>query len=383
MLVLRLYKQPSLKIDCGKLILKRYTGSIRQIQNFCFQFTYENKKGYYMKLSDLEHFKDLLYEKEHNILEWLGSPTQAYEDDANKAQELLTQIKGAIGRIEDRSYGTCESCKDAIELYRLEVQPVTEVCLGCISAQERAMLEEELFLASKIHRALLPQNVEKIDGFEIAVKSLAARIVGGDYYDFLPARNTGVSRVVIADTMGKGLPAGLLMSNVQGALRVLSEDIISPQKLIGRLNEWLCRNVPVTKFISLICIAIEQDREHAFKLAYTNAGHCPAILIRNDGSTERLEPNGGVIGVHPGFEYEECQLQMSSGDLLVLFTDGVTEAENCRNELFGEERLLKYSVDHRSKSLDSFLDSLLTEVERFTERAELDDDLTVLLMRKT
>ena len=334
-----------------------------------------------MNIADLEHFKNLLYEKEHNILDWLGQPLTVAESDVQKAQELLGQIKTALEKIDNKEFGSCDVCKDAIELYRLEVQPVTQVCLGCITTQEREQLEEELFLASKIHRALLPQNVEKIEGFEIAVKSLAARVVGGDYYDFLKSPNSAVSRVVIADTMGKGIPAGLLMSNVQGAMRILADDIVSPQKLISRLNEWLCRNVPVTKFISLVCIAIEPGTPNGHKISYTNAGHCPGILLR-DNKEITLEPTGGVIGVHSGFTYEEKVLDICSGDLLLLYTDGATEAVNHKEEMYGATRLLEFTKSNRNLSLESLLDKVIGNITDFTGSSEIQDDLTLIALRK-
>jgi serine phosphatase RsbU (regulator of sigma subunit) len=336
-----------------------------------------------MTLSDLEHFKKLLLEREENLLDWLGSPETPNESDLEKAQSLLGDIKAALSRVEEQSFGACEVCKEGIELYRLEVQPVTEVCLGCISNEERAKLEEELFLASKIHRALLPQTVARIDGYEIAVKSLAARIVGGDYYDFLQSGNqSGATRVIIADTMGKGLPAGLLMSNVQGALRILAEDIESPRQLVARLNQWLCRNVPVTKFISLMCVSLHSDSSHAGKISFTNAGHCAGILVRSNGSLESLEPTGGVLGVHEGFTYDENAILVEQGDLLILYTDGATEAENGQGEMYGVDRLTRFLVDHRSEPLDLIIENLLADVRFYSGRPEMADDFTIIAIRK-
>jgi serine phosphatase RsbU (regulator of sigma subunit) len=334
-----------------------------------------------MTISDLEHFKKLLIEKEHNVLEWLGSPATPNENDALKAQSLLTEIKEALQRVEDRSYGSCEICKDGIELYRLEVQPVTAVCLGCITPEERAELEEELFLASKIHRALLPQAVARIDGFDIAVKSMAARIVGGDYYDFLPSPGNGPTRVIIADTMGKGLPAGLLMSNVQGALRILADEIVSPRQLITRLNQWLCRNVPVTKFISLACVTVGSEWRADGGITYTNGGHCPGILLRNSGAV-MLEPTGGVLGVHQGFTYDEKTVSFASGELLLLYTDGATEAENDAGDMFGQDRLIASLCAHRNEPLDTLIENILSDVRAFSHRPELSDDVTLLALRK-
>ncbi len=334
-----------------------------------------------MTLSDLEHFRNLLVGRQQNILEWLDSPVAATNGDIHKAQSLLTEIREALGRMEAHDYGTCVVCKGEIEHDRLEIQPAAQVCLDCISQRERTQLEEELFLASKIHRALLPQTVARIEGFEVAVRSLAASMVGGDYYDFLSPENGGATRIIIADTMGKGLPAGLLMSNIQGALRILSEDIQSPRKLVARLNQWLIHNVQVTKFISLICAAIENGREPA-GFVYANAGHCPGILVRQGGAVELLEPTGGVLGVHDAFIYEEKHLDIFPGDLLLLYTDGVSEAKNTAEEEFGEERLTAYACAHAGEPLKEFIDGLIGEVREFTGFPEFEDDFTLMVLRR-
>jgi sigma-B regulation protein RsbU (phosphoserine phosphatase) len=187
--------------------------------------------------------------------------------------------------------------------------------------------------------------------------------------------------VIIADTMGKGLPAGLLMSNVQGALRVLAEDINSPKELISKLNRWLCRNVPVTKFISLICLSLHANGNQ--QLVYTNAGHCPAILIRQNGKVEKLNPTGGVIGVHQEFEYEEKGMSILPGDLLLLYTDGIIEAQRTDGEMFGEQRMIEYITSRRNSNLYDLVDGLLGEVRSFSDRSEFEDDLTVISLRRT
>jgi sigma-B regulation protein RsbU (phosphoserine phosphatase) len=331
---------------------------------------------------ELEHFKNLLADRVNAITDWLESPGFRDDDDVQKVYSLLAQIKDAITRIENNTYGKCELCDGIIEPDRLEIQPAAKVCLECISDEEKRLLEEELFLASKIHRALLPQKVAKIDGFEVVVKSIAARMVGGDYYDFLPARSGGMGRIVIADVMGKGLPAGLLMSNVQGALRVLAEDFESPRLLIARLNKWFCRNVAVTKFVSMACIAVRPLSSDRAELIYTNAGHCPPILIRRDGAAELLEPTGGVLGVHEAFTYDERRFEISTGDTILLYTDGVTEAENNQEQQFGEERLNSLICGLRSSVIESIPENILKEVKRFSGKPELSDDCTIIALRK-
>jgi sigma-B regulation protein RsbU (phosphoserine phosphatase) len=300
----------------------------------------------------------------------------------DKVRGLLADIRAAFHRIEDHSFGTCQVCKDEVEYDRLEVQPVRQICLGCISEAERSALEDELTIASRIHRALLPQQVEKIEGYEIGVKSLAAQSVGGDYYDFLSSPSGGM-KVVVADSMGKGIPAGLLMSNLQGALRVLAPDISLPGALLGKLNWWLCRNVPVSKFISLICIDLAPSSSPAStSVRYASAGHPPAILARADGSCTTLHPTGGVLGVHEQFDYEDQPVQIDPGDLLLLYTDGVTEAENDRGDMFGEERLAAFCREQRTQPVGTIIERLLESVRAFSGRDTHEDDLTVIAIRK-
>ena len=334
-----------------------------------------------MNVSDLEHFKNILTEREHNLASWLDSPGSVKDEDISKVRSLLGQIKEALGRVEDRSFGECKVCKGEVERYVLEAQPAREVCLDCISDQDKQLLEEELFMASKIHRALLPQSAVRIDGFDVGVRSIAARSVGGDYFDFLSGEDDAV-RVIIADTMGKGLPAGLLMSNIQGALRILAEDIESPAALMARLNKIICRNVAVVKFVSMVCVSIKPLSNKRTAIGYTNAGHCLPILVRKNGDIERLETTGGVLGVHEDFSFEEGAIVLSIGDLLLLYTDGITEAENESGEMFGETRLVEFAKTNNNQPSEKLIESLLQEVRRFSGKAELDDDCTVMALRK-
>jgi sigma-B regulation protein RsbU (phosphoserine phosphatase) len=334
-----------------------------------------------MTRGDLEHFRSLLTERQENLNDWLESFASG-EDEIRKVRALLSEIDGALKRAESGAFGECVICKGEVELNRLEVQPVRQVCLACITDEERRTLEHELTVASRIHRALLPQAYEKIDGYEIGVKSIAAGQIGGDYYDFLRAQDGSGSRIVIGDTMGKGLPAGLLMANLQGALRIYSEQIDSPAELTRRLNQWLCRNIPIIKFVSLFCARVNNGGQKS-SITYSNAGHPSPIIVRQDGSVESLESNGGVLGVHEKFEFHEKTVPFNTGDLLVLYTDGITETENFHGSMFGEERLIEYIKNRREEPLDIFIDVLISELQSFSEKPDLEDDTTVIALRKT
>jgi len=333
-----------------------------------------------MTRGDFEHFKQLLLERQENLNNWLQTFAPG-EDEIRKVRALLNDIDQALGRVEDQSFGVCEACQGEVELNRLEVQPVRQVCLSCITEEERVTLENELTVASRIHRALLPQTYEKIDGFEVAVKSYAAGHIGGDYYDFLSPQNGSGSRIVIGDTMGKGLPAGLLMASLQGALRIYGEQIDSPAALVSRLNQWLCRNIPVTKFVSLCCIRVDNANGKS-SITYANAGHPQPIVVRANGAVELLESSGGVLGVHEQFTYQDMTVPFCRGDILVLYTDGITEAENYHGAMFGEERLTQYIKNRHKDPLESFLDILLSEIQSFSEKPDFEDDTTVIALRK-
>jgi len=335
-----------------------------------------------MQLSDFEHFRDILLERRQNLTEWLNSAKSIRYGDAEKAHRILNDIRKALDRVKNESYGECRVCHGDIELHRLEAQPVSQICLECISDEEKAALEEDLYLASKIHRALLPQTVPKIPGFEVNVRSLAASNIGGDYFDFLSGTTNNTFRVVIADVMGHGLPAGLLMSNVQGALRILSPEIEEPRRLIDRLNKWLCRNVPVTKFMSMVCLNLTNVAEGRSEITYANAGHCFPLLIRNDGTTERLDVTGGVIGVDEEFTFDERSLTVASGDILVLYTDGIIEAMNDHGEAYDENRLIELIRECRKKKYRDTVDDVVESVAEFTGASQTKDDLTVITLAK-
>lgn len=190
-----------------------------------------------MTVAELEHFNELLLQQEHSLADWLDTADSVQAGEVAKVNSLLDEIREAMGRIANQSFGKCQPCDGVVELHRLGLHPTTQICLDCISEKEKATLEDDLFFASKIHRALLPQATPKIKGFEVAFESKASNGIGGDYFDFLKSRRPGSTLVAIADAMGKGVAAGLLMSNVQGILRVLAGDFDAPGLLMKRLNQ--------------------------------------------------------------------------------------------------------------------------------------------------
>lgn len=335
-----------------------------------------------MEISDLRHFRDVLMERQQLLTGWFEAPVSNRAEETALVRELLEQIRDALRRLDDSSYGCCVVCQGEVERHHLEVQPAATVCLACISEAERLALEEDLYLASKIHRALLPSAIPSIPGFDIEVRALAAGSIGGDYYDFIETGNSAPTRIIIADAMGKGLPAGLLMSNLRGALRILAAEMESSAALLTRLNTWLCRNVPVTKFVSLVCLQLDRAQAKTSRLIYTNAGHCPPVIVRVDGTVERLNATGGVLGVHEDFTYEQQSTDLSPGDLVLLYTDGVSEAENEDGEQYEDDRLIELLRSERQRPPSDIVTTLIEDLTEFTGSPEINDDLTVILIRK-
>jgi phosphoserine phosphatase RsbU/P len=235
--------------------------------------------------------------------------------------------------------------------------------------------ERELVEARSIQRRLLPKDIPQIEGYKIAAAWRPARTVSGDYFDVLKFNETKAA-LCIADVSGKGMPAALLMSNVQAAVKAFASEKVSPSDLCARVNRFVSSSTGQDKFITFFyCIAdAEQNR-----LVYTNAGHNAAILLHQDGSLGRLEPGGAVLGPFPNWNYKNEQTEFKLGDRLLLFTDGVTELRNSDGEEFGEARLIELISDNRELDADALRDRIVQAMVSFSG-GEFQDDATLLVL---
>jgi sigma-B regulation protein RsbU (phosphoserine phosphatase) len=234
--------------------------------------------------------------------------------------------------------------------------------------------QRELEDARLIQRGLLPATLPQVGGISLAVAWQPANDVGGDCFDTLSfGRALGVS---IADISGKGLPAALLMSNLQAAVRAFAHETAPPSAVCGSVNRLLCRNMASGRFATFCYARIEPD---ARRIVYANAGHNPPLLVRRDGSTALLSQGGMVLGIFPDNQYEQAELPIGSGDCLVFYTDGITEARSAEGEEFGEDRLAQAAVEMRGQSTGGVKDALLSRVNEFTG-GKFDDDATLIVV---
>jgi sigma-B regulation protein RsbU (phosphoserine phosphatase) len=196
-----------------------------------------------------------------------------------------------------------------------------------------------------------------------------ATAFGGDCYDMLRFSNTRMA-LSIADVAGKGLPAALLMANLQASVRAFGADEARPDTVTRRVNRALCRHTPVDRFVTFVYATIDTA---ARTLCCSNAGHNPPILVRADGSVERPQTGGMVLGVLDSNTYSQTELPLRAGDRLVLFTDGITEAGSHEGREFGDDQLVELVCAHRHRSAPELLDTIFRDVHAFTGGVFADD----------
>ncbi|MFV1882905.1 MAG: PP2C family protein-serine/threonine phosphatase [Balneola sp.] len=244
---------------------------------------------------------------------------------------------------------------------------------------EKERLEEELNLAKTIQQGLLPNPVPTIDGFDIEAINVSSRQVGGDYFDLLRLEDNG-HLLAIADVTGKGIPASLLMANLQSMLHALAPLEVTLEEASGRINDIIHDNTPADKFITFFWGKISADGQ---RFRYVNAGHNPPMLFREGkNEPELLEEGGVILGAMPTLmPYSSSEIQFQKGDLLVFFTDGVTEAMNPdQTEEYEEQRLIKCINKNRDKSSSGIMSAIIEDINRFSDNIQY-DDITMIVLK--
>ncbi|MES2981386.1 MAG: PP2C family protein-serine/threonine phosphatase [Verrucomicrobiota bacterium] len=250
-------------------------------------------------------------------------------------------------------------------------------------ANAKKAIEGELHNAREVQRVLLPQDDPKVKGFRIHGINLAARIISGDYYDYIELTD-GKLGVVVADVSGKGVAAGLLMAMCRSLLRAVALSHSSPSKVLGAVNRYLFPDIREDMFISLNYGVLDPDTG---RMTFTRAGHDPALVFRKaTGEVEVLRPRGLALGIDQGDVFErvteDCQVEMESGDCVLFFTDGVKEAMNANEEEFGMERLSKAFSASAALGAEVVVKRVQEAVENFSGECAQMDDVTIVAIEK-
>ena len=242
---------------------------------------------------------------------------------------------------------------------------------------EKQKMEEELALAREIQQKLLPKKCPQLEKYEIEGINISSLQVSGDYFDCIKLDENNYC-LAIADVSGKGTPASLLMANLQAVLNALIESNSQLEEITGRINNLIHKNTNYDKFITFF-IGILNIKENTFQ--YVNAGHNPPFFMHKDGNVELLESGGLILGMMPNAPYEQDKVQLKQGDWIVMFTDGVTEAQDKDDEDFEEERLMELLLDNKFASAEVMKDKILTAVKDYTGDVPQSDDITLLILK--
>lgn len=330
---------------------------------------------------DLERFRSALSQHKDKLLEWLNhdsSDTRIHLGGYSSEEVLkaVSEIKEALESIDRGNFGECQVCHLTVDPELLELDYTHSVCLDHYPEDQLRALESDLELAAKVQRELLPCCAPTVTDTQIAFHAEPARIVGGDYFDFFDCLN-GCQGVAIADVMGKGLPASMLMANLQASLRILGPQYSELDSLMAKLNELFQRNLKLIRFITIFLAGIDS---RAGTLEYCNAGHHPPVLWRAANQTiDWLHPTGPAIGLTRDAQFRSNTVDVNSGDMLVLYTDGLVECRNDSGEEFGEERLASFVRANHDKSADDFVKGLRDEAAAFVHKFH--DDLSLIAIK--
>src|SRR3974390_966639 len=255
------------------------------------------------------------------------------EQPSEEVTQLISEVDEALDRIGTGHFGECKVCHESVEADRLMHDPLISVCLGCLSPQQQRSLEYDLQLAAQIHHGLLPASDITIPGWQVAYHYQPAGVIGGDYFDVL-RHGKGGTYFLIADVAGKGVAAATLTANLTAVFRALIPLGLEVEQLLSHANRLFCESKLPMQYATVIF----GHASSAGQMQVVNAGHLPALLVHG-GDVKRLESNCIPLGMFTDQKFTATRHALGVGDVLVLFTDGVSEAAAASGKEYGVARL--------------------------------------------
>ena len=348
----------------GKLINKQTRGNV----NFRGEVSYP-----------IEILQKFTYQAYKRVYEALKKGFQISPDEVIVVSPLLVKGKelGVIFIIEDKNkfIGNDEETISALTI-QVAIAINNAKIYADLRVKER--ISQELEVASRIQKTILPKNITNIYGLQIANYFEPAKEVGGDYYDYTVKDDENVS-ITIADVSGKGVPAAFLMALGRSILKTLERQGQSPADNLRNLNQIIYPDITEDMFITILHSNFNNKTKI---LTYSNAGHNPLIVYRaKEDKVELHSVKGVAIGFMQGYNYKQGELKLEKGDIVLYYTDGITEAENPNKELFGFERLEKVIYDNRYNDVDTIKENILNEINIFRRDYPQVDDLTFVVIK--
>jgi phosphoserine phosphatase RsbU/P len=295
--------------------------------------------------------------------------------DRPELTRLLGEVDAALSRLDGKAFGLCETCGEAIETDRLIADPLVRFCLDHLPPSERRALEEDLALAARVQQGLLPPAGLREHDWETAFHYAPARVVSGDYCDLVV--HDGHVYFMLGDVSGKGVASALLMSQLHAMFRTLVPLGLPLHDVVGRASRLLCESTLPTHYATLVCGRADAGGS----VEICNAGHPPPILVRKGGEAEPIGATGLPLGMFCDERFSLVRHTLGPGDLLLLYSDGLIEAENAAGDDFGLDRLVAVMAAHCDGAAPA-VSACLGHLRAFTGPAALADDLTLLAIRR-
>jgi sigma-B regulation protein RsbU (phosphoserine phosphatase) len=288
---------------------------------------------------------------------------------------LLSEVDAALERLALGTYGLCDVCHDPIEPDRLIADPLTRFCLEDLPPAEQRALEQDLRLAARVQQGLLPDPACAAGTWDVAYAYRPARIVSGDYCDLVAAN--GDLFFMVGDVSGKGVAAATVMSQLHALIRALLSANLPLGEVVERASRLLCESTLPTHYATLVCGRATSDG--AVELC--NAGHVPPLVVTGSGARE-LPPGGMPVGMFCAQQFDLQRVHLAPGDMLVLATDGMTDAEGEASQPYGLERLAAAVHDHGRTASSAIVDACLRSLDGWRAQRRIEDDVTVMVVRR-
>jgi phosphoserine phosphatase RsbU/P len=297
--------------------------------------------------------------------------------DSTEFRALLDEVDAALARISTGTFGICETCHEPIERDRLAADPLLRFCVDHLSEIERRALEEDIELASRIQRKLLPDQRARTPQWEAYYHYAPAGPVGGDYCDLLIDERDGELFFVFGDASGKGVAASMLTAHLHTLFRTLHALDLPLDQLIARANRIFCETMLSGQFATLVC----GRASAAGTIELANAGHWPPLLLRA-GQQKPVEATGVPLGLFATAKYGVRLIELLPGESLLLYTDGLTEARNPAGLEYGTERFARFAGLHHKLAPKQLLRECLADLAEFQAGARRTDDLTLMALQR-
>lgn len=292
--------------------------------------------------------------------------------------QLLQEVDSALERMEKGSYGICEACHETIEEERLIADPLVRYCLTHLTAEQQRALEQDLELAARIQRALLPRQDLRVGDWQVHYHYEPAGPVSGDYCDLIHSDGeAGDLLFLLGDVSGKGVAASMLMSQLHAMFRSLAGVGLPLDQLVALANRVFCESTIAGQFATLVC----GRAGRAGEVEICNAGHYPTLLVHN-GEVLPIEATGLPLGMFSNGQFPVQTIKLSPSDTLFLYTDGLSESRDRSGAEYGVGRLTKFVSEQRALAPQALTAACLKDVRAFSSGAHKADDLTIMVLRR-